>query len=354
MVRAVAHVAQLGEQQVAFGRRALLEHVEQRQRDFALAHVAAGGLAGHFHRRIIQYVVFDLEGDAQVVAELAHPVYVLFVRTDRDRPGGSAGAEQRGGFLIDDVVVDFARHRQFLGLLGLDQLSLAHLVDRTRDLGQHVPALVLQADVIGARENVVADQNGRPGVPQRVDGRLAASDVSLVDDVVMDQRGRMDHLDQRRAHVAPLADLAVQGGRQQHEQRAELLAPVAEDVVADRADIGVVAMQDRRDVPLVAAYPVGYGGLDLFQRDLRCVFHDMQISEIFLKRPTLPRFLRGFRRAGGDRKFRGFAGPEATRCRPSGSRCRLDNRIAMRIVLMVNVLCAATCRSEASRTPFRN
>ena len=119
-------------------------------------------------------------------------------------------AEQRGGFLIDDVVVDFARHRQFLGLLGLDQLSLAHLVDRTRDLGQHVPALVLQADVIGARENVVADQNGRPGVPQRVDGRLAASDVSLVDDVVMDQRGRMDHLDQRRANEKVSAEELAQ------------------------------------------------------------------------------------------------------------------------------------------------
>ena len=208
-----------------------------------------------------------------MIAELPESRHAVGRRTYRNRPDRSASSQQRSGLLIDDIVIDRFGHRQFLGLFGLDQLPLANFVDRTGHLGQHVPAPVLQAHVIRAGENIIADQHSRARMPQRIDRRSAATHVSLVHHIVVDQRSRMDHLDERGSHVTAIGHFAVQRRRQQHQQRTQLLAPVTQDVIGDGSDVAVVAVKDGSYILLIAADFSGYGKLYLFERNFPSLFH---------------------------------------------------------------------------------
>ena len=155
------------------------------------------------------------------------------------------------------------RYGHFIRYRSDTQFAFAHLVYRTGRFGEHVVAPLLHADMVGAGENVVADEHGRVRAPQGIDRRGAAPYEGFVHYVVMDQRCGMQHFDERGAQVAARADFTVQGRREQYQQRTHLFAAVCEDVVADRGDIAAVAVENFRDERLVAADLVGDGLLYL-------------------------------------------------------------------------------------------
>ena len=70
----------------------------------------------------------------------------------------------------------------------------------------------------------------------RVGGRVAAPQLRLVDDVVVQQRRRVDHLDHGRQRVMIAARVAAGVRREQQQRRPQTLAAAADDVVGDLPD----------------------------------------------------------------------------------------------------------------------
>ena len=73
---------------------------------------------------------------------------------------------------------------------------------------------------------------------------MAAAQVRFVDDVVVQQRRRVDHLDHRRQRVMVRSRVAAGARRQQQQRGAQPLAAAADDVLgdlADQRDVGIEA-----------------------------------------------------------------------------------------------------------------
>jgi hypothetical protein len=99
----------------------------------------------------------------------------------------------------------------------------------------------------GARIEEVAHQH-RGGVAElRVGGLAAAAQGRLVDDVVVQEGGRVDELDDR-GHLVPRVGAGAQGpGREQQQGGPDALAAGIHDVLPDGAHQGHVGMQAPAD-----------------------------------------------------------------------------------------------------------
>ena len=87
------------------GRRVSFEHVEQRQRDFALAQVVACWLAYVLVLVVIEDVVLDLEAETEQARELAYGGYVGVGSAYGIASHLDACHEQRGGLALDGLHV---------------------------------------------------------------------------------------------------------------------------------------------------------------------------------------------------------------------------------------------------------
>ncbi len=152
------------------------------------------------------------------------------------------GLEQARGLALD--------HRQVggfgeVGVAGVHELQHLAFGDRVGGVGEDVEdAHLLQRDheleCAGVEE--VAHQHRRGVAELRIGGRVAAAQVGFVDDVVVQQRGGMDHLDDggQRVLVGP----AVAGGacREEQQRGPQALAAAGDDVfgdLSDQHDVGV-------------------------------------------------------------------------------------------------------------------
>ena len=100
-----------------------VEMGEQGQGQLALAQVGTSGLAADFGRRgVVQGVVHELEGDAQVQAELLGLGHGGIVRSGQDRAHAGSGLDEIGRLAGDDgkisglVEVEFAAGGDLLDL----------------------------------------------------------------------------------------------------------------------------------------------------------------------------------------------------------------------------------------------
>ena len=83
---------------------------------------------------------------------------------------------------------------------------------------------------------MIADQDGRVVTPLRVRRGPPAPERRLVDDVVVDERRGVEHLDDAGQADASRTGVAGQARRQQEEHRAQALTAGARDVPAHLLD----------------------------------------------------------------------------------------------------------------------
>ena len=179
------------------------------QRHLAIAEIVARILAHRrFVRFIIDRVVDQLEGDAQVAAIDVERLLLLFVPV-RDHGGNAAGGgEQGGGFGADDVEILF--------FAGVDLALRGQLIDLAfgdhgRCAGQdleHLERFRLDHQFEGAGEEEVADQNAGAVAPDDVGGFAAAAHPRSVDHIVVQQRCSMDEFDRGGELVVTRAGIA--------------------------------------------------------------------------------------------------------------------------------------------------
>ena len=99
------------------------------------------------------------------------------------------------------------------------------------------------------REQIVAQQNGRLVAPFGVDRGGVPANHRFVEDVVVHQRGRVDHLDHGRQHGMILRERAASSPRKQHERRPKPLAlkigTVVHQVLHKRESAAELLLKDR-------------------------------------------------------------------------------------------------------------
>ena len=228
--RAVLHLPRQLEHAVVTRR---VKSVDYGQGEFALGHVVAGGLAYLGRVVIVEYVVANLEDNAQRLAEalgLAHP---LFGHAGRYGAYRAARLEQRGGLATDDFVVCLFGNFALSDTRKLEYLTVGK---RAAELGQ-IPdyQFVVRYRHVQQRrrEDIVAHEHRHLVVIQGVDRRLPAALAALVHHVVMHERGRMQQLQTHRGVQRGVVHGAVVPGHQHYQHRPHALARAVADTCED-------------------------------------------------------------------------------------------------------------------------
>ncbi len=224
--------------------------MQHRQRDLAVLDVVADALA---HDRLLAHeveaVVDDLEGQADRVAELGQQRARLVAPAGVARAEFAGRAVEHGGLGARDALVGLLGHLEVVAQRRL--LDLPH-ADAARGLGEHA-ARQARGEVgrerEGARVEEVAQQHRGLVVPALVDAGHAPAHLGAVEHVVVDQRGEVDQLDDRRDRGVLVGRVAGRVARQQHQRSAQLLAAepahVAGHVVHRARALGDLRLEDR-------------------------------------------------------------------------------------------------------------
>ena len=102
----------------------------------------------------------------------------------------------------------------------------------------------------GVGEEVVAQQDGGLVAPLGVDRGGVAADQCLVEDVVVDERGRVDHLDDRRQDRVRGGERAARLAGKQQKRRPQPLAAEVGGVIDELLHEREPAPQLGREDPL--------------------------------------------------------------------------------------------------------
>ena len=112
-----------------------------------------------------------------------------------------------------------------------------------------------------AAEKEVADQHAGLVAPENAGGLLAAAHVAFVDDIVMQQSGRVHELDGGGELDVMFALVAEHAGRGERQHRAQALAAGGDEMVGDlgnQLDMGTGLGKNQ----LVHAFHIGLGQVD--------------------------------------------------------------------------------------------
>ena len=151
----------------------------------------------------------------------------------RGEAGG--GGEERAGLHLDDAEILGLGEGEVEAALGLDDFALADLARGVADLAADVDAVEVGGQGEGVGEQGVAEQDGERVAPFGVGGGHHAAGVGAVDDVVVDERGHVDELEDDADFQVVVGDAAGGAADEDGEGGADALA----GGVADVGDVGL-------------------------------------------------------------------------------------------------------------------
>jgi hypothetical protein len=190
----------------------------------------------------VEDVIDDLEGGAEVAAELAQRLNLVFGRLAEHRAHLRRAGEKRGRLSIDAALVFVARLVEPLRVEHLHQLTVAKITERgceDRD----------RAGIVGRGrqhrrlgEKVVADQDDGARAELGIERRFSPPQRRFVDGIVVDQRCGMKELDARGSRDDRLEVLSVSeaAGGEEQEEWAQPLAAGLDNIAQERRNDRVV------------------------------------------------------------------------------------------------------------------
>ena len=220
--------------------RLLLEEQNERQGDLALAQVPAHGLArGLLRGVVVQGVVHQLEGDAQVQAISQGGLHQGVVSLGQQGAVAAGGLDEKSGLARDDLQVAGQVQVEVEGLVDLQALARGGFHDGLGGQGREPGVLVLGDDLVAQGQEHVAGQDRGGQAEDRVGGGHVAPEFGVVQDVVVQQGGRVQELQGAGQGIALVLGIAQGPGREQGEQRAHPFAAGLEHIVHHGPDHGV-------------------------------------------------------------------------------------------------------------------
>ena len=231
-----AALAEDGADGFAVGSGATFQGVDDGQGGLALAKVTGDGLAEDvFGGGEVEDVVDDLEGEAEVAAVFAE------LRFDLGAGVGDGGAELHGdreevGRLAEDQVEVFLFVDEVAQLLHLQEFAFDHLLGERDEQVEDAEVALFEGGGKGLHIQPVACKDAFGVAPGGVGGWAAAAEFRLVDDVVVDQGGGVEHLDHSTKADAGVAGATEGFGGEQQEKGPNAFAAAGHEVLGDVGD----------------------------------------------------------------------------------------------------------------------
>ena len=244
---------------------AVLHCINQREGGFALRQVVAQVFAeAGFVGLVVERIVDQLEGGADVLAVARERLFDDGRGIAQHGADLRAGLEQPRGLAVNDVEVACLAGVRIACVHELQHFALG---DGVGGIGHDVhDAHAVERDhhLKGARIQKIADQDAG-GVAEHLVGRLAAAaQRGAVDDVVVQQRGGVNELDDGRRLDVLFAAVSAGARGQQHQKGAQALAAGINDVGGYLIDEGDLAVQTMFDDPVDGLKIGGYQLTNLF------------------------------------------------------------------------------------------
>src|ERR1019366_2098303 len=221
-----------------------LAYQERRERRDALTQVRAGLFAGlPAGRGDVQQVVGQLKRNAKTLAKETHNVDCLWWAATEHRAIAGSGRDEHAGLVREHTEVVVDRVGTIWRRTGVADLARAQPHERLRlDLDRLWPQ---SCDELGGlAEQQVAHQDRIGVAVPSIGADHAATQVSLIHDVVVVQRGEMGELHTGRRRDDVTVDPAAQLGGEQREHRPETLAPGLGQMHGRLRDEGVLVVDD--------------------------------------------------------------------------------------------------------------
>ncbi len=110
-----------------------------------------------------------------------------------------AGRRKQGCCLgVDDLLIKLQAQTEIADMVQLQHFALGDDARGARQYVENAQIAGLDHQIKGAGEQKIADQHAAGIAPDHLRRALAAPHAAAIDDVVMQQGGRMDELDRRR------------------------------------------------------------------------------------------------------------------------------------------------------------
>ena len=262
-------IAEDGFDLAALGGGATLERMNDGHGGFAFAQIAGHWLAQDaFGGGEVEDIVDNLEGHAEIASVLAEALFLGCGGAAENAASPHADGEQAGGFAIDQVEILVQRDWP-TELLHLEQFALDHLLG---EFGEHVEdaeIALLHGDAEGLHIEPVAGEDTHGVAPLGVGGGTAAAGLGVVDDIVVDERGGVDDLDDGSELHRAIASIAEEFGGEQQERGADALAAASAQILADFGDGGDVGDGVAPELPFDGCDVVAQKVEDFFTVDGR-------------------------------------------------------------------------------------
>jgi hypothetical protein len=184
--------------------REAAEAEDDRERRRALAEIAADRLADDLGRTDhVEEIVDDLEGDSELVAEPAHRLDRPWRRTGEVAADARSLTEERGRLAGGDLPVVVRGHERISPEPLLEHLALAEVDARLRRPADDGLVETPRHPEGPAEEEVSRHEREGEAVPCERGGAAPAG-LTGVEDVVVEERRRMDQLERRSTSIVSL------------------------------------------------------------------------------------------------------------------------------------------------------
>ena len=210
---------------------------DQRQRALAFLEVRPDGLAqARLVGDEVERVVADLERDADIEPVAGEALDLPPLTPAEQGPDAAAGGHERRGLLGDDPEIVGLAGRAATLALELEDLGFRHGHGGARQGLEHAGVTVLDHEGEGLRVQVIAHEDRRIVAPARIRRGAAPAERSLVHDIVVDQGGGVQELDDAAHPDRARAPVPRQPRRHEEQDGAEALATRPRDELAHLVD----------------------------------------------------------------------------------------------------------------------
>src|SRR5579863_8169326 len=219
---------------LAFGRRRVLQRVDQRESDLALLQISADGLAqGLFAGSEVEHVVDQLERHAEVPGEFAQFLFGRRFGARRHRAELGAGGEKACGLAVGNFHAVRFGDVDAADTVELNQLAFDHHLGEADEQIEDMEVALAQGGLEGLHIEPVARQHAGVIAPLDIGRGAAAPGLRDVDYVVVDKGRGVNHFDHRAQLDRGVASATGKSRGQQEKGGPQALAAALLEITAD-------------------------------------------------------------------------------------------------------------------------
>ena len=183
----------------------------------------------------IKNVIHYLKRQTQLPPKAVQQIKLLGGKLGEHTSGACAVGNQRGGFAIALFDVGLEALTGVIAVQTLTDLTLSQVHDHAGEQLDHFEVIEVGQMPAGLSKEKIAGEHSNTAVEAAVDSGHTPACVGLIDHIVMDQGGGMDHLgDLRQAAMArtQLTGRVKRPCQQQDNARAQALTSGTEEVLS--------------------------------------------------------------------------------------------------------------------------